>query len=94
MDWQRLAWTAVGTFGASACANTLNQIYEVANDGRMTRTRMRPLPLGRISRLQALAFAAMMGVGGTAILNSQVGCMGSSEGAWCFLRGVETFSAG
>lgn len=62
----------MGTFGASACANTLNQIYEVVNDGRMSRTKMRPLPLGRISRLQALAFAGVMGVGGTAILNYQV----------------------
>ena len=74
MEWQRLAYTSIGTFGASACANTLNQIYEVANDGRMTRTRMRPLPLGRVTRLQALAFAAVMGLGGAAILNSQVGC--------------------
>lgn len=26
IDWQKMAWTAVGTFGASAAANTLNQV--------------------------------------------------------------------
>lgn len=61
-----------GTFGAAASANTLNQIYEVVNDARMKRTMMRPLPLGRISRLQALVFAGLMGVGGTAILTEKV----------------------
>jgi hypothetical protein len=24
--WERLAWTAAGTWGAAACANTLNQV--------------------------------------------------------------------
>ena len=72
IDWQRLAWTSAGTFGASACANTLNQIYEVANDGRMKRTMMRPLPLGRVTRLQALAFAGVMGLGGITLLADKV----------------------
>lgn len=26
IDWRKLAWTSVGTFGAAACANTLNQV--------------------------------------------------------------------
>lgn len=72
MEWRRLGWTAAGTFGAAACANTLNQVYEVANDARMRRTMMRPLPLGRVTRLQALAFAGLMGAGGTAILAEKV----------------------
>lgn len=70
--WARLGWTAVGTFAASACASTLNQVFEVANDSRMKRTMMRPLPLKRVSRLQALTFAALTGVGGVAILYEKV----------------------
>ena len=66
--WSQLGYAALGTFGASACANTLNQVYEVANDARMKRTMMRPLPLRKISNIQALAFAAVMGIGGTVIL--------------------------
>ena len=72
VDWKGLAWTSIGTFAASACANTLNQIYEIKTDARMRRTMMRPLPLGRVSRLQALGFAGLTGVAGIAILAQQV----------------------
>lgn len=43
----------------------------------MKRTAMRPLPLGRVTKLQALAFAGLMGLGGTAILAEKVrqGCV-------------------
>lgn len=27
IDYQKLAWTCLGTFGAAACANTLNQVW-------------------------------------------------------------------
>ena len=73
IDWVGLGWTALGTFGAAACANSLNQIYEVTNDSRMTRTCNRPLPGGRMTRVHAAAFAAAMAVGGLGILYEQVG---------------------
>jgi protoheme IX farnesyltransferase len=72
IDWAKLGWTSLGTFGAAACANTLNQVYEVVNDGMMKRTQNRPLPAGRMGRLHALAFAAAMGAGGLAILSTHV----------------------
>lgn len=28
IDWGKLAWTSAGTFGAAACANTLNQVRQ------------------------------------------------------------------
>jgi len=71
MDWAGLAWTSLGTFGSAACANTLNQIYEVANDSRMSRTCNRPLPAGRMTRLQAAAFALTAGSLGVGILYTQ-----------------------
>lgn len=71
IDWGGLFWTSVGTFGAAACANTLNQVYEVANDRLMKRTCNRPLPTGRMSTRHALAFAAVAGVSGIAVLWSQ-----------------------
>ena len=61
VDWAGLCWTSLGTFGAAACANTLNQLYEVTNDSRMTRTCNRPLPAGRLTRLHAAGFAVAMG---------------------------------
>ena len=72
IDWAGLGWTALGTFGASACANTLNQLYEVSNDSRMTRTCNRPLPAGRLTRMHAAGFALTMGVMGLGVLHEKV----------------------
>ena len=72
VDLLRLAYTCIGTFGCSAAANALNQVYEIRNDGLMRRTMLRPLPAGRLSAAQALVFAAVTGVGGGALLATQV----------------------
>lgn len=72
LDWQKLGVTCVGTFGASASANTLNQIYEIKKDALMSRTRLRPLPLGRITQLHALGFALVTGIGGVTLLSHYV----------------------
>ena len=63
-----MAWMSLGTFGCAAAANTLNQVYEVANDALMKRTMRRPLPTGRVSRLHALLFAGAAGAAGVAVL--------------------------
>ena len=73
IDWEGLAWTSLGTFGAAACANTLNQLYEVANDRLMSRTCNRPLPAGRLSKAHAAVFAFMAGASGLGILFYKVG---------------------
>lgn len=65
-----LAWTAAGTWGAAACANALNQVFEAVPDGLMSRTRLRPLPSGTMSRPHALLFAAAVGAGGLGALAS------------------------
>ncbi|KAA8492389.1 Protoheme IX farnesyltransferase, mitochondrial [Porphyridium purpureum] len=57
-----------GTFLAAAAANTLNQMYEVRSDAKMVRTRLRPLPSGRIGLLHAGAFALVSGVSSVALL--------------------------
>lgn len=72
IDYAKMAWTSLGTLGAAACANTLNQLYEVANDARMSRTRNRPLPAGRMGRLHAAAFAVAVGSAGLWILYEKV----------------------
>jgi hypothetical protein len=80
IDWAKLAWTSLGTFGAAACANGLNQAYEMSNDALMARTRGRPLPAGRMSRAHALAFAAAAGAAGLWMLAEKVRLGGS--GRW------------
>lgn len=58
-----------GTFAAAAAANTLNQIYEIRSDALMARTRLRPLPAGRLSVVQAGAFAAAAALSGVGLLS-------------------------
>lgn len=57
----RIAWPAmffmlIGTLGASAAASAFNQVIEIQRDARMTRTRNRPLPTGRVSALHAIVY--------------------------------------
>lgn len=72
IDYAKLAWTSLGTLGAAACANTLNQLYEIFNDSRMTRTANRPLPAGRLSTRHARVFALLTGAAGLWILADKV----------------------
>jgi protoheme IX farnesyltransferase len=68
VDWLRLGVTLVGT-GLTACgANALNEWMERERDGRMERTRHRPLPAGRVSRQGALLAAAAMVLSGPVLL--------------------------
>lgn len=68
VDLDKLCWTAAGTWGAAACANSLNQVFEMRPDGLMKRTAGRPLPSGALSRRSALLFAACAGATGLAVL--------------------------
>ena len=56
--------TLVGTGLAAAGTIALNQYMERDLDARMERTRLRPLPQGRIRPLQGLAFGVAITAGG------------------------------
>ncbi len=60
--------TMLGTALAAGSGAVLNQWMETELDGRMERTRHRPLPTGRIHPQAALRFGALMGVAGIAWL--------------------------
>jgi len=55
-----LIHTLVGTLVATAGALTLNQYLEREVDTRMDRTRVRPIPSGRVSPAGALAFGLVL----------------------------------
>jgi protoheme IX farnesyltransferase len=57
-----LVFGNLGTALASACAAAVNHVLDQRIDEQMARTRNRPLPRGRVSAPQALAFAATLGV--------------------------------
>jgi protoheme IX farnesyltransferase len=58
----------IGTCLVAASASAANQLLERDRDGRMHRTSDRPLPSGRITAGQALAFAAVTLLAGGAWL--------------------------
>jgi protoheme IX farnesyltransferase len=68
VDAVLLTHTVVGTWLVAAAAAAFNQISERDADARMRRTRMRPLPDGRIQPAPALVFACVLAVAGLAQL--------------------------
>jgi protoheme IX farnesyltransferase len=67
-DALALASTAVGTALVAGGASAFNQILERHRDALMRRTRLRPLPDGRLRPVEALAFAALISLAGCLIL--------------------------
>jgi protoheme IX farnesyltransferase len=74
--WPSFGVTAailIGTSLAAGAANALNSYLERDLDARMERTRLRPLPSGRLSAAGALWFGMALGVVGTATLWAAAG---------------------
>jgi protoheme IX farnesyltransferase len=63
-DAARLFHTMVGTALVAGGAAAFNQYYERVTDGLMRRTRMRPLPGGRMAPADALVFALGLSLAG------------------------------
>lgn len=77
-----LLHTLVGTAMVAAGTNALNQYVERGHDARMHRTRMRPLPAGRIRPAAALLFSAGIAVAGTVYLGLLVNWLTALLGAF------------
>jgi len=71
-DLGLLFWLLAGTTLTAAGASALNQWLEIEHDARMPRTADRPLPAGRISPRQALAFGIATTVLGVVLLAAMV----------------------
>lgn len=78
IDWARFAWTILGTGLAACAASMLNQLAEVARDGRMHRTRRRPLPAGRVGRMPVFAAGVALGYLGAAVLALQANLLAAA----------------
>ena len=74
-----LAFVAVLCVAVGAgAAGALNQWYEVDIDALMKRTADRPLPAGRITSGEALAFGIALAVGSVAVMGLAVGWLAAS----------------
>ncbi len=60
LDWARLIYLVTGTALTAAGACALNMYIERDIDARMMRTKHRPIPSGRLSAQQALAFSLVV----------------------------------
>ena len=67
-----LGATIVGTAFVASGASALNQVIEREPDALMRRTRLRPLPDGRLGHSEALVFAAIISVLGLLTLAAGV----------------------
>ncbi len=74
-DALRMLHALVGTAFAAGGALALNQFLERDVDAKMARTRLRPLPDGRLRPGQALAFGAAAAVGGPLYLGLTVNAL-------------------
>jgi len=68
VPWDALLFGSLGIALAAASAAAINHVLDQRIDAAMARTRMRPLPSGRISERDALTFALGLGLAGLAIL--------------------------
>jgi heme o synthase len=67
-----MAAAVAGTALVAAGAAALNQVYERDTDALMQRTRMRPLPDGRITPSDARLFGLLLSAAGLALLGTLV----------------------
>jgi heme o synthase len=74
-DYVRLVHLLIGTMLAAGGTLALNQYWERDLDARMERTRVRPLPDGRLSPLEALVFAGAVTAAGLVYLGAFVGSL-------------------
>ena len=68
LDPSNMAVAVLGTALVAGGAAALNQVYERDTDGLMRRTRMRPLPDGRVTAADASIFGAVLSATGLALL--------------------------
>jgi len=67
-DWRLLAPTLIGTALCAAAASALNQAWEHRHDALMVRTRLRPIPAGKIAPIEATLFGLILALLGTTAL--------------------------
>jgi heme o synthase len=77
--WRQVITLFAGGMLVTGGANTINQILERESDALMQRTRLRPMPDGRMHHSEAWIFAILTGISGALLLgynfNIQAGAL-------------------
>ena len=77
-------WVILGGYLMAGGANAINMWFDRDIDDKMSRTRLRPIPAGRISATLGLAFGILLGLAAFAIFWYQVNPLS----AWLALGGL------
>jgi heme o synthase len=77
-DWVRVVHLVIGTVLAAGGTLALNQYWERDIDARMERTRLRPLPDGRLMPLEALLFGSVITIVGVLYLAAFVNVLAAA----------------
>ena len=85
IDWSGLLLIGLAGFFVTGSANALNEIIEKDYDKLMKRTANRPLPTNRMSTVEALLMAGLMGVAGIFLLATQFNYLAALIGALSLL---------
>ncbi|MDX5297561.1 MAG: heme o synthase [Gammaproteobacteria bacterium] len=67
-SWQVLVWGNLGIALLAGAAAVINHVVDHKVDALMARTRKRPVAQGRVNTLDALLFAAILGLSGLFLL--------------------------
>ncbi len=65
-------WTLLGGFMAAGGSGAINQYLDRTDDSKMQRTQKRPIPAGRLSPAEGLAFGSILSVGSFFVLVAYV----------------------
>jgi protoheme IX farnesyltransferase len=92
VDWMLLLNTLLGTALVAAGTNALNQYVERDHDAKMRRTRLRPLPDGRIAPRAALFFSVGISLIGTVYLGLAVNWLTAALGAFTLITYIFVYT--
>lgn len=84
--------TLAGVALTAVAANTMNMVIEVRTDALMRRTADRPLPAGRMGRLEASVLAAIAFAGGVTVLSVFVNFLAAALAAATVLSYVLVYT--
>jgi len=79
-----VVWVLIGGYLMAGGANAINMWFDRDIDDRMTRTRLRPIPAGRITPAQGLLFGVALGAIAFGIFWNEVNPLS----AWLALSGL------
>ena len=82
----------LGGYLMAGSANATNMVIDRDIDSRMTRTRLRPIPAGRMSARHALVFAALLMMAAMHVLAAELNALsaGLALAGWLWYVGVYT----